>query len=338
MTKFKARGQITVTDLSDARTIQMFLKVNHYDSQIFSQDGQLYTPDYTAEPLLITPEMFISGENGDQITKVKSSPTWTINGLTPKEFGATISDTAPWTLSINKNMVDDVLWKIDCEINWEDDMTGLTVPVKSSCTIRKVTNAGQLAAAEISANSLVFYNNYQGVEPKEIILEATLRRGGTLDTTDTDNTPYICRWYEAGKPEVLAEGNNRTFKITPDMVDNIKTFRVVITDQNEKSSTYQKQFSKDITITDMSDPYSIDIVSSNGEIFKNGQGGSTLTAILKCGGIEVVDHSKETYTWIKKDKDGNIDSTFTASTQSIKISASDIVGKAIYECEIDFEK
>ena len=51
-----ARGQITVVDLNDGKTLNMFLSSNQAATQIYNVDNQTYTPNYTVSPFLVITE------------------------------------------------------------------------------------------------------------------------------------------------------------------------------------------------------------------------------------------------------------------------------------------
>lgn len=83
------------------------------------------------------------------------------------------------------------------------------------------------------------------------------------------------------------------------------------------------------------DGYSIIIESSAGTVFKNSTGSTTLTAHIYQGGSEIDTGGTELqYQWKKYDAAGNLISTFSASTKSITVSASDVNNKNDYEVEV----
>ncbi len=83
------------------------------------------------------------------------------------------------------------------------------------------------------------------------------------------------------------------------------------------------------------DGYSIQIESSAGTVFKNSTGSTTLTAHIYQGGNEIDTSGTELqYQWKKYDAAGNLISTFSASTKSITVSASDVNNKNDYEVEV----
>ena len=75
-----ARGQITIVDLNDAKSMNMYLGSNQPLTQIFNKENSTYVPNYTASPfLVITPEMYVSGTTTNVISRLKAAPTWRCN-------------------------------------------------------------------------------------------------------------------------------------------------------------------------------------------------------------------------------------------------------------------
>src|SRR5690606_38528666 len=79
----------------------------------------------------------------------------------------------------------------------------------------------------------------------------------------------------------------------------------------------------------------VSIVSSAGNVFKNGVGSTELTAKTFLSGNEVdEDGTKYEYRWHKFDKDGNYDAGFYEEGKTITVNASDIDEKASFRVEI----
>ncbi|MBU5266304.1 phage tail spike protein, partial [Virgibacillus proomii] len=82
----------------------------------------------------------------------------------------------------------------------------------------------------------------------------------------------------------------------------------------------------------------VNIVSSAGDVFKNGEGNTELTAVVYAQGKET-DQDGETYSyvWSKYDKLGNQDPDYRKEGKTITVQASEIDEKAIYACEVLFQ-
>lgn len=340
-----SRGQITIVDLNDGKTVNLFLSANHPTTQVHNQDGNSYVPDYTVKDnaLVITPELLISDVDNPVFA---SQPTWTINGKTASSFdGASVATTSPYALTINKNMVDIDYMEIKCEGNWYDSDLGTNVPVKAQISFDRRDNTGQLCFARIDATGHYFKKEASGVTPSSIVLTAVLVRGSGDDTTPAGGTdgPFSVTWQrrttsgwtalttQSGKWTV----NSNILTVYPNGVDSMETFRAVVKDTYSASASYNKEFPATFSILDLSDPFSLVVSSSNGTTFVNGNISTTLTARVQMGGYDV-DETKYniTYKWTKFKADETQDTTFgTKTTKSVDITGSDVDRRATFFCE-----
>ena len=56
-----ARGQITIVDLNDAKSMSLYLGSNQPLTQIFNKENSSYIPNWMASPfLVVTPELYVS--------------------------------------------------------------------------------------------------------------------------------------------------------------------------------------------------------------------------------------------------------------------------------------
>lgn len=179
-----ARGQITIVDLNDAKTINLFLSANKALTQIFNKENSSYVPNYTAsgQALVITPEVYVSGTSTNAVSQVKTAPTWRINGSTNlANFGAVAATTAPYALTINRNMTNVSQLAIECEVGYTDPLTSVVTTAKSAITITKTENAGQLICAIATAPKGTIFK--QG-GATSLQAKCDLWRGSSIDATN----------------------------------------------------------------------------------------------------------------------------------------------------------
>ena len=75
-----ARGQITIVDLNDAKSVQVYFTASQGFSQHYNPDTHQYTPTYnTTTYNTITPKVYESGDPRDHLGNC-SNVTYTING------------------------------------------------------------------------------------------------------------------------------------------------------------------------------------------------------------------------------------------------------------------
>ena len=97
---------------------------------------------------------------------------------------------------------------------------------------------------------------------------------------------------------------------------------------------YNSHFTDVATFIDNADPIQVIITSTGGDIFKNGQGSTTLTAVVYQAGTEIDTAGKGTYTWTKYNKDGTVDIAWgtngSKTGKTLAVSTSDVTVKATF--------
>lgn len=86
-------------------------------------------------------------------------------------------------------------------------------------------------------------------------------------------------------------------------------------------------------------PYDVDIISTNGLLFKNGVIQTTLTAVVYRGEDNVTDQlDANQFKWTKINADGTLDKTWNnihaGGTKSITVTSEDIYHRATFNCDI----
>lgn len=90
-------------------------------------------------------------------------------------------------------------------------------------------------------------------------------------------------------------------------------------------------------VKDGATPIVVQIESSAGNIFKNRGINTLLTATVKKGDKDISD-TVTNFHWIKYDKDGNEDTSWSRlNSRTIQISSADLYSKAIFKCEVSFD-
>ena len=86
-------------------------------------------------------------------------------------------------------------------------------------------------------------------------------------------------------------------------------------------------------------PITIQIDSSAGNIFKNKNISTILTATVYRGGEDITSEI-QSFKWTKKDKNGNPDLSWSRFTTSniITINSDDVTSKAVFGCEVTVEQ
>lgn len=342
-----ARGQISIIDLNDAKSLNMYLRSSQPTTQIFNSDNNSFVPSWSESPyLVITPELFVSGTTTDQMNQVKSQPVYTINGSTNlADFGATVATTTPYALTINKNMVDISQMRIQCSAVYTDpDIASFETPVKAEIQFTKTVNAGAtICAIGYTPKGNVFKND----QTATLIAHCDMWRGSKID-----DTKVSYQWYKmttAGTWEALTSSvaygctgyNTNELTIPASAVLNFESFKCVITDIDEGSGTYNTTVSDILSFFDQSDPYHVEVYSTTGDKILNGKGSTTLTAKVWQAGTCFDDadaNAKFNFQWKKYSAAGVQDTSW--GTEGIKtgstltVEASEVTQKATFVCEI----
>lgn len=167
-----SRGQITIVDLNDGKSINLYLGSSRPTTQIFNKENSSYTPSWTASPyLVITPELYVTGVDTNQVARLKGVPTWKINGSTNlATYGATAATASPYALTIKSNMSSASQMQVECEVVYVDPDTTAETRAKSSITYTKTENAGQLICAVAYAPLGTVFKNGDVTHEMQLII------------------------------------------------------------------------------------------------------------------------------------------------------------------------
>lgn len=135
------------------------------------------------------------------------------------------------------------------------------------------------------------------------------------DTVTIEDTAFHPTLYLKARvtEQVISLTNKKNNKTTFDNFSELKS---------EVSETTTKQIEK---LMDASKPYQCSVVSSDGTMFKNGEGTTALTAKVIDGGKDITDNLK--ITWLKE-------GTKISEEKSVTVKASDVSVTATYVLEV----
>ncbi|MEH7117219.1 hypothetical protein V7128_07325 [Neobacillus vireti] len=159
-----ASGQLTLVDVNDQKQLQLYISSSQPKTQIYNPDNGSYTPSWTTNKPVLTPELFIAGSSNDIITDAKSVK-WYVDGveLTANTTDYTIASTGVKTLTINTNVLSSVATKnFTCEVVYTDPDTSFDVLVKAEIEFVKVSS-GSKGSSGANAITAVLSNDAQVV-------------------------------------------------------------------------------------------------------------------------------------------------------------------------------
>ena len=366
-----AAGQITVVDVSDAPVLNAFITASRPTTQVYSQSSGNYNPSYASTPQVLTLNLTKAGSTASIISGVSRVQWYVVYGDSKTEITAKentkdvyVSGDHRESLTTKLNLDPDKGAKrYEVSGVWRDPLTGLDVNFSADINLFVTQIGKETQVLNVYAgNGTTFRNN----TPASLTVNADLYRGNVAtnddkqfkffyqDTSVTGSTVagydadggigwHLCSRTTAGQtPNVEPTATTTSqgvLTVTADAVVNAQTFKVICIN---KSGTFNGSKSSGFcTLVDMSDPYSLMLDSSAGNIFKNRQGSTVLKALLYRNGEELdVNGSGKTYKWSKYDKNGVMDANFGGTGnayktgKSITVNASEVAAKANYRCEV----
>ena len=366
-----AAGQITVVDVSDAPVLNAFITASKPTTQVYSQSSGSYNPSYASTPQVLTLNLTKAGSTASIVSGINSIHWYWLDGDTKLEIKSNESTTNEFCSGGNREKLTTKLnvdpnkgsKRYEASGTWRDPLTGLDVQFSAVIDLF-VTQIGKESQVlnVYAGNGTTFRNN----TPASLTVNADLYRGNVQtndnkqfkffyqDTSVTsDRAPgydadggigwHLCSRTTTGQtPNVeptAATTSQGVLTVTPAAVVNSQTYKVVCIN---KSGTFNGTKSSGLcTLVDMSDPYSLVLDSSAGNIFKNSQGSTVVKARLYRNGEELdTEGTGKTYKWSKYDKNGTMDANFGGSGNAYKtgknitVKASEIAAKAMFKCEV----
>ena len=351
----KAQGQFTIIDYNDALTLTGYIGSNLAKTQMFNPDNNTYTPSWASTNLVLTPSLYVIGTTADKITSTEvTSVKWYVGSSTTAlttSGSYALSGAKSHILTVKGNVMAG-LPGIDyrCVITYKDPSTGLSITHPLTISFSRVVNGGGIVDLLVTTpNGNVFKNT----EVATLTAKAELWRGSSVDTT---NVTYKWAMMDSTVTSTTSSGYDASFgvgwrklsdtagkytgtttatiTVYAAAVDSYAVFKCIATDSDSTSNTYNSTFNDVATFIDNSDPIQVVITSTGGDVFKNGQGSTTLKAVVYQAGTEIDADGKGTYSWTKYNKDGVVDTSWgtsgTKTGKTLSVSNSDVTTKATF--------
>lgn len=355
----KAQGQFTIIDYNDALTLTGYIGSNLAKTQMFNPDNNTYTPNWASTNLVLTPSLYVIGTTTDQIASAAVTSVKWYQGTSTTAITSTgnfaLSGAKSHILTVKANVMAG-LPGVDfrCEITYKDASTGLSIKHPLSISFSRVVNGGGIVDLIVTTpNGNVFKNS----EVATLTAKAELWRGSVVDTTnvsykwaimDSSVTSSSSTGYDASFGIGWRKLSDTTGKYTGTTsatitiyaaaVESYAVFKCIATDSDSSSNTYNSTFTDVATFIDNADPIQVVITSTGGDVFKNGQGSTTLKAVVYQAGVEIDSAGAGTYTWAKYNKDGAIDTSWGTSGKktgkTLSVSNTDVTTKATFMVEV----
>lgn len=368
--KIISTGQITITDYNDAITLSLHLTPSKSKFQQFNPETESITPEWSvASPMTITPTLFKLGSGSDVFnTSAVTDVTWydISNGtevpivVPNSSYSYTVVSSKNYKLNITANVQAGLIGKsYRCKLNYYDSDTKLSIPVVGDIDFTLTTNGSGIANAMAwCPDGDVFKND----APASITVQCDFWRGSVVDTTG-----ITYQWYAqdpnattvsggdvkggngwkklANVTGVTEDVTSNRMKVFPSAVVNYEVFQCVTIDTNSSNvATYNKPYRSTVTITDQSDPISLELKSDGGQLIRKGESKTlNLTCVVRRGKDEIdnVEPYKYTYRWYKRinSEENEYDPDFGAGVnyregKTIQVTNTDVIGETPFDIEL----
>lgn len=331
------------------------LTLDGFDKKIYDDDGNLLY--YSNANTVYAPQ---SRDKYPSVGK-KSNDNWII-----KELGETEHSTkeALWGYmlgELKKICVPEITYDIEGAINGDVGDTRTLIddvhydpPLYVQARISELTE--DLITGKVTKSTLTnFERKYSQVasellkqveqlanEAAPYIIHLDADNGLTFKNNDGHSTVNArvdkagkmveAEWQWSNGDEVISNQNSVTINARDVKDKVVVTVSAIIKDKIVASES--------ITFINLSEQPEVFIRTSNGNVFKNGDINTNLTAIVWRGGKEIdQDGSMYTYIWTKTDADGEPDEIWNKkhsySAKTIKITQQDVFRHAQFSCEIE---
>jgi len=370
----KATGQITIIDYNDALSLTGFIGSSHPKTQQYNPDNGQYIPswDTATAPagvnLILTPSLFILGTSSDIISdaniqsiqwfEVNSGTETAILGSTTNYTASALNGKSPITLTVKKNVLAGLTGKdFICKIVYRDPTTLLDLVYKTSLSMNRVVNGGGIADAVAWCPD---GNIFKNTSVATIRATCDFWRGSLIDSSLVGFQWFVqdpsitnlsgATLYDAGAGEgwrKLADVSNSitgtgtsSMLVYNSFVQNMSVFKVKVSDNDSTTNQVTQFYYDTVVIVDQSDLIQLSVMSSGGDIFKNGVGPTTLTAKVFRAGTDITStFAASSYRWYKYNKLGNLVTLWGTTVDyktgySLVVDANDVDIKATFICEL----
>ena len=243
-----ATGSKTIIDLSDGKSLSVYLGANQPRTQIHDVNASTYSPDWTttAGKLTVTPVVY-ANQTAIALNNTALTITWKRKDGSAAEAalisGETVSGKA---LTINKNNLSTSTSKqltYIAYVAYADPDTGLTINATADITFALLTTGEDAKSAWISGEQVFKYTAAGAVSPAQITLTANLQNV-TMGKWQYKNSSGSWKDYPTTSDNASITGTTLIVKPTHNIfVGQSATLRITTSDDNigDTTSIYKVQ-------------------------------------------------------------------------------------------------
>lgn len=243
-----ATGSKTIIDLSDGKSLSVYLGANQPRTQIHDVNASTYSPDWTttAGKLTVTPVVY-ANQTAIALNNTALTITWKRKDGSAAEAalisGETVSGKA---LTVNKNNLSTSTSKqltYIAYVSYADPDTGLTINATADITFAMLTTGEDAKSAWISGEQVFKYTAAGAVSPAQITLTANLQNV-TMGKWQYKNSSGSWKDYPTTSDNASITGTTLIVKPTHSIfVGQSATLRITTSDDNigDTTSIYKVQ-------------------------------------------------------------------------------------------------
>ena len=175
-----ATGSKTIIDLSDGKSLSVYLGANQPRTQIHDVNGNTYNPNWTttAGKLVITPVVY-ANQTAIALNNSALTITWKRKEGSGSETALTTGETVSGNiLTVNQNKLASItsgLLTYIAYVAYADPDTGLTINATADISFALISTGENAKSAWISGEQVFKYTSAGAVSPAQITLTANLQ-------------------------------------------------------------------------------------------------------------------------------------------------------------------
>lgn len=298
-----ATGSKTIIDLSDGKSLSVYLGANQPRTQINDVNAGAYSPDWTttAGKLVITPVVY-ANQTAIALNNAALTINWKRKAGSAAEAALSSGETVSGkVLTVNKNNLATATSKqltYIAYVAYADPDTGLTINATADITFALLTTGEDAKSAWISGEQVFKYNAAGSVSPAQITLTANLQNV-TMGKWQYKNSSGAWTDYPTTSDNAGITGATLIVKPTHAIwVGQSATLRITTSDANigDTASIYKVQDGQDGAPGGEGQPASLVFLTNENMTFAGTNAGKVAAATKTCHVVAYTGTTKVTPT------------------------------------------
>lgn len=298
-----ATGSKTIIDLSDGKSLSVYLGANQPRTQINDVNAGAYSPDWTttAGKLVITPVVY-ANQTAIALNNAALTINWKRKDGSAAEAALSSGETVSGkVLTVNKNNLATATSKqltYIAYVAYADPDTGLTINATADITFALLTTGEDAKSAWISGEQVFKYNAAGSVSPAQITLTANLQNV-TMGKWQYKNSSGAWADYPTTSDNAGITGATLIVKPTHAIwVGQSATLRITTSDANigDTASIYKVQDGQDGAPGGEGQPASLVFLTNENMTFAGTNAGKVAAATKTCHVVAYTGTTKVTPT------------------------------------------